>query len=244
MGLQLVLDQHTNLDSLQTVHEPGLGLKVLVSQPGAFPLLGQDSLLLAPGQSHNLRLDATVVRSTKAVASLNEMDRECVFPGERDLQHHSVYSQERNVTGFKLRYKYFFCFRHPVFLSVDLPTQVKLLATCLIRKKQILCQISTTNCVHFKSYPTLSLSFKHFFIAEIGHFQQLKECPTAASKFGWFILQQTLSNQALPPVAPHGFYHRHMAPPFAPHGRLRTSQACSGDIDDIRPGLEAFSQIG
>ena len=78
MGLQLVLDQHTNLDSLQTVHEPGLGLKVLVSQPGAFPLLGQDSLLLAPGQSHNLRLDATVVRSTKAVASLNEVDRECV----------------------------------------------------------------------------------------------------------------------------------------------------------------------
>ena len=78
MGLQLVLDQHTNLDSLQTVHEPSLGLKVLVSQPGAFPLLGQDSLLLAPGQSHNLRLDATVVRSTKAVASLNEVDRECV----------------------------------------------------------------------------------------------------------------------------------------------------------------------
>ena len=104
MGLQLVLDQHTNLDSLQTVHEPGLGLKVLVSQPGAFPLLGQDSLLLAPGQSHNLRLDATVVRSTKAVASLNERDRECVFPGERHLQHHSAYSQER--AAIKLRYKY------------------------------------------------------------------------------------------------------------------------------------------
>ena len=106
MGLQLVLDQHTNLDSLQTVHEPSLGLKVLVSQPGAFPLLVQDSLLLAPGQSHNLRLDATVVRSTKAVASLNEMDRECVFPGERDLQHHSAYSQERAVTGSKLSYRY------------------------------------------------------------------------------------------------------------------------------------------
>ena len=164
MGLQLVLDQHTNLDSLQTVHEPSLGLKMLVSQPGAFPLLGQDSLLLAPGQSHNLRLDATVVRSTKAVASLNKMDRECVFPGERDLQHHSAYSQERAVTGFKLRYKYFFCFRHPVFLSVDLPMQVKLLAICLISKKQILCQISTTSGVHFKSYPTLS--FKHLFLSQ------------------------------------------------------------------------------
>ena len=167
MGLQLVLDQHTNLDSLQTVHEPGLGLKVLVSQPGAFPLLGQDSLLLAPGQSHNLRLDATVVKSTKAVASLNEMDRVCVFPGERHLQHHSAYSQERAVTGFKLRYKYcnhFFYSRHPVFLSVDLPMQVKLLAICLISKKQILCQISTTSCVHFKSYPTLS--FKHLFLPQ------------------------------------------------------------------------------
>ena len=71
------------------------------------------------------------------------------------------------------------------------------------------------------------------FIAEIGYFQQLKECIKAAWKCGWFILLQTLSNQALLPVVPHGFYHRHMAPLSAPHGRLRTSQASSGDIDDI-----------
>ena len=193
MGLQLVLDQHTNLDSLQTVHEPGLGLKVLVSQPGAFPLLGQDSLQLAPGQSHNLRLDVTVVRSTKAVASLNEMDRECVFPGERDLQHHSAYSQERDVTGFKLRYIYcnhFCCFRHPVFLNVDLPMQVKLLATCLISKKQVLCQIGTTNCVHFKSNPTLS--FKHFFYPRNRAFSTIKRVPYSSLKM-WVVYFATNS---------------------------------------------------
>ena len=55
---------------------------------------------------------------------------------------------------------------------------------------------------------------------------------------------QTLSNQALLLVVHHGFCHRHMAPPSAPHGRLRTSQASSGDIDDIRPDLRAFSPIG
>ena len=34
-----------------------------------------------------------------------------------------------------------------------------------------------------------------------------------------------------------------MVPPSAHHGRLRPSQASSGDIDDIRPDLEAFSSI-
>ena len=93
MGLQLVLDQHSNLDSLQTLNEPGQGLKVLIGQPGAFPLLGQKSLLLAPGQSHHLLLDATVVSSSEAVAQLDPEDRECLFPSERELQHHSSYSQ-------------------------------------------------------------------------------------------------------------------------------------------------------
>ena len=98
MGLQLVLDQHSNLDSLQTLHEPGLGLKVLVGQPDAFPLLGQDSLLLAPGQSHHLRLDATVITSTDDVASLHPLDRKCLFPSERSLQHHPSYSQARSTS--------------------------------------------------------------------------------------------------------------------------------------------------
>ena len=95
MGLQLILDQHSNLDSLQTLHEPGQGLKVLIGQPKAFPLLGQKSLLLAPGQSHHLGLAATVITSTDAVASLHPLDRGCLFPSERSLQHHSSYSQAK-----------------------------------------------------------------------------------------------------------------------------------------------------
>ena len=98
MGLQLVLDQHSNLDSLQTLHEPCQGLKVLIGQPKAFPLLGQDSLLLAPGQSHNIRLGATVITSTDAVASLHPTDRGCLFPSERSLQYHSFYSQARPLS--------------------------------------------------------------------------------------------------------------------------------------------------
>ena len=99
MGLQLVLDQHSNLDSLQTLHEPGQGLKVLIGQPSAFPLLGQESLLLAPGQSHHLQLAATVITSTDAVASLHPEDRECLFPSERSLQHHTSYSQARPLSN-------------------------------------------------------------------------------------------------------------------------------------------------
>ena len=109
MGLQLVLDQHSNLDSLQTLHEPGQGLKVLIGQPKAFPLLGQDSLLLAPGQSHHLRLAATVVTSTDAVASLHPVDRECLFPLERSLQHHSSYSQARFAQKANIGSHQLFC---------------------------------------------------------------------------------------------------------------------------------------
>ena len=75
-------------------------------------------------------------------------------------------------------------------------------------------------------------------------FSTIERVQKAAWKCGWFILLQTLSNQALLLVAPHGFCHRHLAPPSAPHGRLRTSQASSGDIDVIRPDLRAFSPIG
>ena len=121
MGLQLVLDQHSNLNSLQTLHEPGQGLKLLIGQPNAFPLLGQDSLLLAPGRSHHLRLDATLLASTDAVASLHPTDRECLFPSERSLQHHPSYSQARFA-----RYAYrgshqHLCCRWLASLSVDLP---------------------------------------------------------------------------------------------------------------------------
>ena len=93
MGLKVVLDQHSNLDSPQTLHEPGHGFKVFLGQPGSFPLLGQDALLLAPGQHHQLRVAATVVTSTEAVANLQPSTRNCLFPWERALVHHTTYSQ-------------------------------------------------------------------------------------------------------------------------------------------------------
>ena len=93
MGLQVLLDQHSNLASPLTLHQPGHGFKVLLGQPASFPLLGQDALLLAPGQQHQLRVAATVVRSTEAVASLDPITRKCLFPRERALVHHTTYSQ-------------------------------------------------------------------------------------------------------------------------------------------------------
>ena len=93
MGLQIVLDQHSNLNSLQTLHMPDQGFRMFIGQPGTFPLLGQDVLLVAPGQNHQIRLDASVVSSTAAVAELDPASRDCLFPSERPLTHHSRYSQ-------------------------------------------------------------------------------------------------------------------------------------------------------
>ena len=93
MGLQVVLDQHSNLDSLQTLHQPGSGFSVFVGEPGAFPLVGQDAVLVAPGQQHELWVTPTRLSSSQAVADLDPDHRDCLFPTERALVHHSLYSQ-------------------------------------------------------------------------------------------------------------------------------------------------------
>ena len=50
LGLQVILDQHSNLDSIATRFDNDNSFKVHIGQPTAFPMLGKDQLTLPTGK--------------------------------------------------------------------------------------------------------------------------------------------------------------------------------------------------
>ena len=50
LGLQVVLDQHSNLDSIATRFDNDDSFKVHIGQPTAFPMLSKDELTLSTGK--------------------------------------------------------------------------------------------------------------------------------------------------------------------------------------------------
>ena len=50
LGLQVVLDQHSNLDSIASHYDNDNGFKVHIGQPTAFPMLSKDQLTLSSGK--------------------------------------------------------------------------------------------------------------------------------------------------------------------------------------------------
>ena len=97
-GLQLILDQHSNLDSPATLFDNDNGFKVFIGQPTEFPLLTSDHLSLSPGQQHDMRLGAAHLATDDRVRQLEVRDRGCLFPEEqpsdRPLAFHSEYSMK------------------------------------------------------------------------------------------------------------------------------------------------------
>lgn len=91
-GLQVILDQHSNLDSPGTIYSNDNSFKVFIGEPSEFPLLSADHLLLAAGRQHAVRLSATHLRSGAGVRGVPVAQRGCLFPDELDLQFYSSYS--------------------------------------------------------------------------------------------------------------------------------------------------------
>ena len=50
LGLQVILDQHSNLDSIATRFDNDNSFKVYIGQPTAFPMIGKDQLTLSTGK--------------------------------------------------------------------------------------------------------------------------------------------------------------------------------------------------
>ena len=59
-GLQVILDQHSNLDGVATHFDNDNSFKVFVGQPAAFPMLTSDPLTLSTGKSRNTELKLIV----------------------------------------------------------------------------------------------------------------------------------------------------------------------------------------
>ena len=53
-GLQVILDQHSNLDGVATHFDIDNSFKVFVGQPAAFPMLTSDPLTLSTGKLKDL----------------------------------------------------------------------------------------------------------------------------------------------------------------------------------------------
>ena len=53
-GLQVILDQHSNLDGVATHFDNDNSFKVFVGQPAAFPMLTSDPLTLSTGKLKDL----------------------------------------------------------------------------------------------------------------------------------------------------------------------------------------------
>ena len=49
-GLQVILDQHSNLDGIATRFDVDNSFKVYIGQPTAFPMLTSDALTLSTGE--------------------------------------------------------------------------------------------------------------------------------------------------------------------------------------------------
>lgn len=51
LGLQVILDQHSNMESVATHFEADHSFKVHIGQPTEFPMLTRDPLTLSPGEN-------------------------------------------------------------------------------------------------------------------------------------------------------------------------------------------------
>ena len=51
LGLQVILDQHSNMESVATHFEADNSFKVHIGQPTEFPMLTRDPLTLSPGEN-------------------------------------------------------------------------------------------------------------------------------------------------------------------------------------------------
>ena len=96
-GLQLILDQHSNMDSPATVFDNDNGFKIFIGQPTEFPLLTSEHLLLPPGQQHHLRLAATHLSTADGVKQLPSQERGCLFPEEQPAAHPLAFYSEYSM---------------------------------------------------------------------------------------------------------------------------------------------------
>ena len=90
-GLRLTMDLHSDSESFGTVATDYSAFRVLVTEPGDFPLMKQSSLVVEPGRETFLALSGQYF-SSDGIEYIHPHDRNCYFSHEGNLSFHENYT--------------------------------------------------------------------------------------------------------------------------------------------------------
>ena len=106
-GLRLLLDLHSNFESLGSVPDFFRAFQVFVGEPAEYPVLHQRSLMVKPGHETNLDLTATLLSASSDIIKIRPIDRNCFFSDEGDkagLELYQTYSYKSCVFECQIKY--------------------------------------------------------------------------------------------------------------------------------------------
>ena len=91
-GLQVILDAHSNLLAGGTVTDDFYGFYAIIDAKDQYPMTSRKSILLRPGHSNLVSMTATKITS-KDINDIEPLKRNCLFPGDKEMNVHKNYSQ-------------------------------------------------------------------------------------------------------------------------------------------------------
>ena len=106
-GVKLLLDLHSNFESLGSVPDFFKAFQVFVGHPAEYPIFKQQSVMVKPGHETSLDLTATVLTASPAILSINPSDRNCYFKHEVDkagLELYQTYSYKSCIFECQIMY--------------------------------------------------------------------------------------------------------------------------------------------
>ena len=91
-GLQVILDAHSNLLAGGTVPGDFYGFYAIIDAKDQYPMTSRKSILLRPGHNNLVSMSATKITS-KDINHIEPSKRNCLFPGDKEMNVHNNYSQ-------------------------------------------------------------------------------------------------------------------------------------------------------
>ena len=105
MGLEVVLDAHSNLFESFSVGRDFEGFTGLITEPGSFPLTNQRGFEIRPGHSNLVAVSAIIVDADDDLRTLKPEVRKCLYPDELgDLTLFKSYSQSNCFLECSLKF--------------------------------------------------------------------------------------------------------------------------------------------
>ena len=102
-GLQVILDAHSNLLAGGTVPGDFYGFYAIIDAKDQYPMTSRKSILLRPGHDNLVSMTATKITSTD-INDIKPSKRNCLFPGDKEMNMHSNYSQGNCILECQLWY--------------------------------------------------------------------------------------------------------------------------------------------